>query len=338
MQHSSNTQQANSNNNNICSPLRGTWAHVEALDQAALAQIVQGRRRRAAESTHFAVNSRELSDFQEVILAEKDSKVTMALVRMVSNCRAVVRLEFADEGKWYCGSGVLVSPWLLLTARHNLPSQSVAATCSIHFDVDGDPSKAHRHPVPLDPEVFFVENEVLDFALVKVAWSSPLSAAHKAISKRCGWSELINDPLLRRKRAGDSGTRLVIIQHPGGTVTRPKEVSFVGELKEEKDPNFTYTNDTEAGSSGSPVFNFGLEMIGLHHGWVERRNSTGAIMNKQGVEWKEEDGEDQVAYYNEGTMITSICSYLLDFVTEVTQFPASCPNVRFLHDALGKKR
>jgi len=54
-----------------------------------------------------------------------------------------------------------------------------------------------------------------------------------------------------------------IIQHPAG---RPKEISFQSNFVEYTGGNVVqYVTSTLNGSSGSPVFNDGWEVVALHH-------------------------------------------------------------------------
>jgi V8-like Glu-specific endopeptidase len=67
-----------------------------------------------------------------------------------------------------------------------------------------------------------------------------------------------------RLRGGISGEPTIIIQHPRG---RAKEiVTFDSHILEASESYIKYTTDTDFGSSGSPVLNGNLQLIGLHFG------------------------------------------------------------------------
>jgi endonuclease G len=89
----------------------------------------------------------------------------------VAAARAVGRVVIREDGNIAgFGTGSLVSPSLLLTNNHVLPSAEVAEGSSVEFrfqdGVDGNP----LDPVTfeLDPGRFFLTDEDLDFALVAV--------------------------------------------------------------------------------------------------------------------------------------------------------------------------
>ena len=63
------------------------------------------------------------------------------------------------------------------------------------------------------------------------------------------------------------GDRVYIIQHPNGGV---KKIGMHHNLVRFVDEDvLQYWTDTEAGSSGSPVFDEQWRLVALHHRWVE---------------------------------------------------------------------
>ena len=88
-----------------------------------------------------------------------------------------------------------------------------------------------------------------------------------------GWIQLPNSIAYAK------GQHLNIIQHPRA---RRKEVAVQdNELDNIYTTRVRYTTDTERGSSGSPVFNNGWEVIALHHAGGKRQN--GKWINNQGI-------------------------------------------------------
>ena len=86
-----------------------------------------------------------------------------------------------------------------------------------------------------------------------------------------------------------------IIQHPQG---RRKEVVLQdNKIERVKKSVLLYKADTQPGSSGSPVFNNGWELVALHHAGGERD----AVSN----EW----------INNEGIRISCIVSFLHEFAS-----------------------
>ena len=74
--------------------------------------------------------------------------------------------------------------------------------------------------------------------------------------------------------------RVYIIQHPSGGM---KKIGMVHNVVRFVDDDVVqYWTDTEAGSSGSPVFNERWELVALHHRWVSRPTASGAEYRNQG--------------------------------------------------------
>jgi V8-like Glu-specific endopeptidase len=67
-----------------------------------------------------------------------------------------------------------------------------------------------------------------------------------------------------KRRGGIQGEPTIIIQHPRG---RSKEiVAFNSNITKASDLYIQYTTDTDFGSSGSPILNGNLQLIGIHFG------------------------------------------------------------------------
>lgn len=86
----------------------------------------------------------------------------------VAAARSVGRINIS-HGRGY-GTGFLVSPTLLLTNHHVLPTADKAHTSTVEFDyqddVDGSPRPVRAFE--LDPDTFYVGDRDLDFALTAV--------------------------------------------------------------------------------------------------------------------------------------------------------------------------
>lgn len=154
------------------------------------------------------------------------------------------------------GTGFLVSPHLLLTNHHVLPSADVAAGSTLELDfqrsLDGGPLPVVE--LRFDPARFFVADRSLDFAVVAVAGAPGSTAPY-------GWCRLTD-----AQGTVVVGECVTIIQHPRG---REKEVVLRGNtLVDIPEQVLHYVTDTEPGSSGSPVFNDQWEVIALHHASV----------------------------------------------------------------------
>lgn len=160
------------------------------------------------------------------------------------------------------GTGFLVSPRLLLTNFHVLPSMEDATANLVQFDFVSRADGSSSTPVEFElrPEVLFVQSPIdrLDFSLVAV---EPVNSDGAELA-RFGWCRLLAQPGKEHP-----GQRVNVVHHPAGN---PKQVS----LRENflvliLDDYLHYMTDTMAGSSGSPVFNDEWEVVALHHAGIE---------------------------------------------------------------------
>jgi hypothetical protein len=151
------------------------------------------------------------------------------------------------------GTGFLVSPDLIMTNNHVIPSVEVAGRTRVEFNYqlafDGSFERACRYA--LDPDRFCTDVG-LDYTLVKV-----LESSQNPSLKQWGYLPLNPnaDPV--------PSEHVSIIQHPNGglkqIVMTANQVIGIG------NPYLWYTTDTMGGSSGSPVFNDLWQVIALHH-------------------------------------------------------------------------
>lgn len=241
---------------------------------------------------------------ERIIGASKDLQSWNFLPRGARAATTVARISEFDSGRVLpLGTGFLVSPRLLMTNNHVLPSQDAARDVLIEFGaqigIDNEPCTpiAYR----LDPEAFFVTDQHLDFTLVLV---QP-DADGKPPGERFGWNHLI----------GVAGKIVVgepvnIIGHPMG---RLEEISIrKNELQLRTDEFLQYFTDTEPGNSGSPVFNDQWEVVALHHSGVPKTDDQGRILRKDGKVWHEGDGDDAIDWVsNEGVRVSVILEHLM---------------------------
>lgn len=194
------------------------------------------------------------------------------------------------------GTGFMVSPRLLMTNNHVLPSQELAVFSEIEFDYQQD-RVGRLLPVQtygLDPQTFFLTDSTLDYTLVAVR---DRSAAGIEL-KRYGWLRLIGEQ--GKALLGDP---LNIIQHPNG---EPKQIVLrSNELVDLFDHFAHYVTDTEPGSSGSPVLNDQWEVVALHHQGVPKIEN-GQLIARDGSVWDGVDGDDLQWVANEGVRVSSL--------------------------------
>lgn len=217
---------------------------------------------------------------------------------LLENGRAVGRVVIGPNGSSGFGTGFLVGAGLMLTNHHVLPNATEAARSKLQLNYKGDNQKAVEFA--LQPERLFINNKHLDFALVAV---SPAGSRGVALSD-------FGQVTLATQAGSISALEPVpIIQHPEGG---PQRVA----LKDNKvivinSPFIWYRTDTQPGSSGSPVFNRNMVVVGLHHSGVPQRDSQRRILTRDRTVWNRSMGEDAVDWIaNEGILIVSILEFL----------------------------
>jgi endonuclease G, mitochondrial len=189
----------------------------------------------------------------------------------VAASRAVCRLDIRDEAGRVVGygTGSMVSPRLLLTNHHVLPSAEVARFSAAEFNYqDGLEGKPQQPQVlPLDPDTFFINDQERDFALVAVAAREQELAAY-------GLNRLIE-----AQGKAIIGDFVTIVQHPRG---EKKQVALRdNRIVDQLEFFLHYEADTEPGSSGSPVFNDQWEVVALHHASVPTpEHGAGTFLNE----------------------------------------------------------
>jgi endonuclease G len=228
-----------------------------------------------------------------------------ALVAAHPVCRISIRAPSGHERG--CATGFMVSPRLLLTNEHVFGSADEAAPSIVEFnyrfDIAGSPDQSYRFQ--LRPDLFFFNNEGLDFALVAVETQS---IDEGVALGTFGYHRLINQ----------TGKVLIkewmtIIQHPAGA--RRQYAIRENQLIENQDPDVLwYMSDTAQGSSGAPVFNDSFQVVALHHAGVARQDEQKRYVLKNGktvdsLEGVDDADVDWIA--NAGIRVSRICASIL---------------------------
>src|SRR5688572_19335021 len=140
-------------------------------------------------------------DFRGIAFLEMALAISRFVGRIVIRSSATVGAGF--------GTGFMVSPRLLMTNNHVLPSSEMARFSEVEFDFQYDRFRRLMPSVyfALEPQTFFLTDPDLDFTLVAVA---ERSRDRKALNPY-GWSKLV--PAQGKALLGDP---LNIIQHPRG--------------------------------------------------------------------------------------------------------------------------
>src|SRR5690606_23428971 len=172
------------------------------------------------------------------------------------------------------GTGFVVSPALLLTNNHVLPSAETAQRSLVDFDFEEDENYNPRTPLvfALDPDRLFLTSDALDYTLVAIR-----PAALDGVAPLTTFGYL---PLSEKKGKILVNEYVAVIQHPGGA---PKKIALRNnKLVDVFDDFIHYTTDTDRGASGSPVFNDQWQVVALHHAGVKRRDSAGRVLAVDG--------------------------------------------------------
>jgi endonuclease G, mitochondrial len=236
---------------------------------------------------------------QERIIGQRDLMSISYLEYGLWASRSVCRILLRSRSRRVIGygTGFLVSPRLLMTNNHVLPSLEEAATALAEFNyqnsIKGEmlPSLAYE----LDPLTLFITHKELDYSLVGVKEKPELPPLIDF-----GWN-----PLIEEQGKVIIGEYVNIIQHPNG---EPKQLA----LRENRiidllDKFLHYQTDTAPGSSGSPVFNDQWELVALHHSGVPKMDQQGNYLAIDGSIWTNAMGEDKLDWVaNEGVRISRV--------------------------------
>lgn len=237
-------------------------SNIEGRDHRADPITVLARRVENIAASGSGVSSFDL----ERILGRNDLLPINFLQRGTLASRAVCRIwvgnMFGSNGSW--GTGLLVSPRLLITNHHVIESVDAAMRASAQFGYEMDIGGKIREgkAFALTPQFAFMTDPELDFTLVAVAEKSDDGEASLA-----DYGFLRLDPTLHKVEPLEFVT---IIQHPEG---QPKQIAIrenkvlkIGERQDTlKDNFFWYASDTAPGSSGSPVLNDNWQVVAIHH-------------------------------------------------------------------------
>ncbi|MEG4286830.1 trypsin-like peptidase domain-containing protein [Microcoleus sp. A006_D1] len=189
------------------------------------------------------------ADVLEKIIGDNTLRPIAFLQQGLEVARSVAYIAVQSGHERWSGTGFLVTENLLLTNNHVLPNSDLLPSSIFRFnyedDFQGRAQPAHEYYSK--PNGVFHTNQKLDYTLVQLDGNPGRK-----------WGCL---PLFPRniKRGG----RVNIIQHPAG---RPKEISFQNNFVQYVGGDVVqYITSTLNGSSGSPVFNDGWEVVALHH-------------------------------------------------------------------------
>ncbi len=203
------------------------------------------------------------------------------------------------------GSGFLISPNLLITNYHVLPSASHAEGCAVNFGYEYDEFNKLQLGIrfALSPKTFFLSDEQLDYTIIYVDGVDDLGTSKL--------DDLGFIPLLSTKGKVILNDPLNIVQYPLGQYKQySTENNFVKDILEEEG-FIQYTTDTLESSSGSPAANKHWEVAALHHSGIAM-TVDGKVWSRFNKAWDPTNMTDDDKLYiaNEGISISRIVEHL----------------------------
>lgn len=246
--------------------------------------------------------------FGERIIGTRDFVAYAPSAQAGAAASPVARITTMPDGGYVAqgvASGLLLPGALLLTNHHVFPGAAYAVGCAANFGYAEDERGINDGIYfELDPGGFFHADAAFDFALVAV---KPVGLKGESLAA-VGATRLI-------EATGKAlvGAALNIIQHPLGG---PRQYAISNNRLVDLLPEgfLHYETDTEPGSSGSPVYSDGWELVALHHSAVPRLKN-GRIQRSAragGGDWNEaHDPPSDIDWVaNEGIRVSRLVEQL----------------------------
>jgi V8-like Glu-specific endopeptidase len=201
----------------------------------------------------------------EKVFGENTLRPIAFLDRGLEVAKAVAYISVTDGVERWSGTGFMIAPNLAMTNHHVVPEKRLLSDVRLRFNYQenfkGEPQPTKDYAAA--PAGAFQADDGLDYAILEVQGEP---------GREWGWLPL-------QPRDIKQGERVNIIQHPNG---QPKQISMQNNLVEYVGGNvLQYVTSTNPGSSGSPVFNDGWQVVGLHHaGGSLPEPTTGNLFNR----------------------------------------------------------
>ncbi|MDQ3704203.1 MAG: serine protease [Chloroflexota bacterium] len=185
------------------------------------------------------------AEVQEKVIGENTLRPIAFLSQALVVARSVAYIGLHTGS----GTGFLVTPDLMITNNHVIPSADLLSETVFRFNYEenwkGEAQPAAEYRAK--PGGVFHTSQPLDYTVVQLDGEP---------GRTWGWLPL-------KARDVQKDERINIIQHAAG---QPKKISLQNNLVEYVGGNVAqYVTSTLPGSSGSPVFNDRWEVVALHH-------------------------------------------------------------------------
>ncbi len=226
-------------------------------------KYLEAKRNISDFAKYFSQISFHNEEFLEAFVEDNCRNLSW-LKKALENSRSICKVHINKKSKdpKKVGSGFIVSGNYLYTCCHVISSETVARNSVIEFNFEENANNQLMQPYyyNLDPDSL-VKDELLDYAKVKIIDRDDFPL------KNWGYLEIDG------RKSFSSNEKLTIIHHPQGKV---KHISLLGNVVGKKGATYfkrnhsiEYDASTEGGSSGSPVFNNDLKVIGIHRAGVK---------------------------------------------------------------------
>jgi endonuclease G len=289
-----------------------TAEDVQRLEEIRVA-IRQGDRLKVEDESRKRLRARRISPdapadistaAAERIINTNELLPVGFLSRGAEVARSIVRIvEPKPLGPEAEGTGFTVSPRLLVTNNHVIPTPNRARTLAAQFGFEYHPwggGAAEIHT--FDPDAFFRTNEELDVTILALAEGEEPA---EPPGVRFGFNQLIG-----AQGKAIIGEWLNVIQHPGGRekAVALRENRFIDRLD---DMTIVYESDTDRGSSGAPVYNDQWEVVAIHRRSIPRRDSLNNTLTRTGAPATDSTPDEEIHWIaNEGARVRAVVEWL----------------------------
>ncbi len=204
----------------------------------------------------------------EKIMGEESTILPISFLQVgLQMANSVARIVREDGTT---GTGFLITGNYLVTNHHVLQDPNEANLAKAQFNVQrtaGNLDLAYEE-YDLNAAAGFRTSTEDDWTVVKIQGDA-----------NARWGAVPLTPTAAAKVGG----RVIVIQHPGGG---PKSIAlYHNVVTYADDSRVQYLTDTMPGSSGSPVFDSGWNLVAIHHsgGWLREPASKQLLFRNEGI-------------------------------------------------------